>query len=362
MNNAKKTIRYPKKEVKDKKKINPKVWIISSIVLVIALIGSLLFDQLYKRTIITIDNDKYYMEDLSYYFYGIESAYDYYDQMFGGQYWDMVMDESTGSTARDMAMQEALNSALYTEILYREAIADDYSLTDEDKETVETNVASLLDEQLTEEVIEKNGFTQEYLTDVLSKTTLVSRYRQDLIDALDIDDAAIKAEVNYDEYRQYDIEYVFLSTETKDEDGKSVPINETEKEAALDKINALYETALDTEDWSELIPEEEKELLYRKDNFLESDTTFSEDLEAAIMVMENDTVSEVLEDERGYYFVRMIDNNSSESYDTAVQEAITAKENEGFNEVYNDIADKYEKDINTKALRRYRMGNITLAN
>ena len=360
MNKTKKIIKYPKQEVKEKKNINPKIWMVTSIVLLIALVGSLLFDQLYKRTIITIDGDKYYMEDLKYYIYGIESAHDYYSQMFGAQYWDMVIDQSTGSTTRDMAMDEAMNSALYTEILYREAIADGYTLTDEDKEKVETNVASLLDEQLTENVIEKNGFTKEYLTDVLSKTTLVSRYRQDIIDSLDIDDEAIKAEIDYDEYRQYDVEYVFISTETQDEDNKTVAMNDTEKEAVHDKINSLYETALETEDWSELIPEEEKELIYRERSFLERDTVFSEELETIIMAMDNDSISEILEDESGYYFVRMINNNSSESYDNAVQNAITNAEEEGFNEVYNEISDQYEKEVNKKALKRYRMGNITL--
>lgn len=360
MNKTKKIIKNPKQEVKEKKNINPKIWMVTSIVLLIALVGSLLFDQLYKRTIITIDGDKYYMEDLTYYIYGIESAHDYYSQMFGAQYWDMVIDQSTGSTTRDMAMDEAMNSALYTEILYREAIADGYTLTDEDKEKVETNVASLLDEQLTENVIEKNGFTKEYLTDVLSKTTLVSRYRQDIIDSLDIDDEAIKAEIDYDEYRQYDVEYVFISTETQDEDNKTVAMNDTEKEAVHDKINSLYETALETEDWSELIPEEEKELIYRERSFLERDTVFSEELETIIMAMDNDSISEILEDESGYYFVRMINNNSSESYDNAVQNAITNAEEEGFNEVYNEISDQYEKEVNKKALKRYRMGNITL--
>lgn len=360
MNNAKKTIRYPKKDEKQKIKINPKVWMITSIVLAIALIGSILFDQLYKRTIITINGDKYYMEDLTYYIYGIESAYDYYNQIFGGQYWDMVVDQNTGKTARDVAMDEAIDSALYTEILYREAIADGYTLTDEDKEKVENNVASLLDEQFTEEVIKKNGFTEEYLTNILSKTTLVSRYREDQIKALDIDDEAIKAEINYDEYRQYDVEYVFISTEKKDEDNNTVSMNEEEKAAALAKITELYETAKQTEDWSKLISEDEEELIYREQSFIESDTKFSEELETTIMAMENDTVSDILEDESGYYFVRMINNNSTESYDAAVEESITKAENEGFNEIYNEISKKYETTVNYKALKKYRMGTITI--
>ncbi|HHX11863.1 MAG TPA: hypothetical protein GX731_03505, partial [Clostridiales bacterium] len=210
MNTTKNIIKSPRKEEKKEFKINPKVWIVTAAVLLVALIASLLFDQFYKRTLVTIEGDKYYQEDLAYYIYGIESTYDYYDQMFGGQYWDMVVDQNTGATTRDMAMQEAINSSLFTEILYRDASSNGYSLTIEEKATVAENVDTLLAGQMPEAVIKKNDFTEGYLTDVLSKTTLVNRYRQDIIDALDIDDEGIKAEIDFEEYRQYDIEYIFI--------------------------------------------------------------------------------------------------------------------------------------------------------
>jgi hypothetical protein len=164
------------------------------------------------------------------------------------------------------------------------------------------------------------------------------------------------------------VEYVFLSTEKKGDDGKTVPMEEAEKAAALDKFNGFYEKALKAKDWSDLIPKEEKDIVYRKDSFIESGTTFSDDLKAKIIKMENDTISEVLEDESGYYFVRMINNNSAESYDDAVKELFSADiplmiVTRGM-DVYPElieIAKKYQYKINTKALRRYKMGNITLA-
>ena len=45
-----------------------------------------------------------------------------------------------------------------------------------------------------------------------------------------------------------------------------------------------------------------------------------------MLEMENDDVTEVIEDEDGYYVVRMINNNSPEAYDKKVEEAITEKE------------------------------------
>ena len=362
MNNTKNLIKNPRKEDKKGFKVNSKIWVAIVAILVVVLIASLLFDQFYKRTLVTIEGDKYYQEDLAYYIYGIESTYDGYDQMFGGQYWDMVVDQNTGATARDMAMQEAINSTLFTEILYRDATSNGYSLTEEEKETVAENVASLLEGQIPEAVIKKNNFTEKYLTDVLSKTTLVNRYRQDIIDELDIDDEGIKAGIDFEDYRQYDIEYIFISTETKDADDKTVTMDDADKAIAYEKIEAMAETAKDTEDWSTLIPEDEEQLTYRERSFTEAESPFSDEFTAQVIELEKGSYSGILEDNLGYYYIHLVDNTSTESYDDAVEEAITAAENEGFTEAYSDIEANYDYVVNDKSLKRLIMGTITLAN
>ncbi|MGB4659363.1 MAG: hypothetical protein WBI07_09290 [Mobilitalea sp.] len=362
MNKSKKLQSVKKKiDKKSDRVINSKYVLIGTIAVVVILVCSILFDSLYKKTILNIDGDKYSMEDLGYYFYTVEAQYDYYDQMFGGAYWDMSADETTGETMRDVAKDEAVQNALYTEVLYKEAVAAGYELTSEEKTTVDTEVASLLDTQISVEIKAKNKFTKAKLTALLEKSTLVARYRQETIDALEIDDATITAGVNYDDYRQYDIDTLYISTQTTDEDSNSVAVTDEEKAAAYDKINALAETAKTTEDWSTLIPEGEDALTYKATSFLESDTEYSDEFEAMMIAMENGDVSSVYEEaDDGYYLVRMVDNNSSESYDTAVAKAISDAENDAFTEVYNTLLEEHTYTINTKALDKYTMGSITL--
>lgn len=363
MNNSKRKIKNPKKVTTKKQIIDSKVWVVVTIILAVFLMGAILFDQLYKRELLTINGDKYDLQDLSYYFYGVESKYAYYDQVFGGSYWDMTYDETTGTTMRDAAKDEAMQTSFYTEVLYREAQANGYSLTDAEKETIATNVAAIQKDQLTPEIISKNKFTTKYLTNVISKATLVSRYRQDIVDSLTIDDESIKAGIAYDEYRQYDIEYLFISTETTDADNKQVAMSDADKTAAHDKIIALYDTALTTADWSTLIPEGETELTYKKDNFLESGTNFSDEFEKMMMAMDNNDISEVYDAGNGYYIVRMLNNNSSESYDAAVKQAIKDAEDEGFTKVYSDdILVKYKTTVNNKNLDKLIMGQVTMVN
>ncbi len=339
-----------------------KPWIITAVVLVVILIGALLFDQFYEKTIMKIDGENYSMSDVAYYFYSVESSYDYYDQMFGGggAYWDMTYDEESGATVRDIAKGEAVDSAIYYEILYSEAVAEGYTLSDDEKTTISNDVKTLLDTKLTSSQITKSKFTEEGLTEVLEKIALVTRYKGDKIDTFEINDAAIKEGINYDEYRQYDVEYLFISTNITDDEGNSVAMTEEEKSAAFDKINSFYETAKTTEDWSKLLPESEEEVTYADTNFLQSGSTFSEDMEAMMMAMENGDISDIYEAEAGYYVVRMKNNDSSESYLAAVESAISQAENEKFTEFYNEITTKHEYSTNDGALKSMTMGSITL--
>ena len=364
MNKTKKTIKGTQNIKKKKQfKISPKIWIATSAVLGLLLIGAILFDQLYKRPLITIEGEKLYLEDLTYYFYNSESTYDYMNQLFGGSYWDMTYDYSTGITVRDYAKLETINNVIYTEVLYREAVANGYTLTQEEEDTIKEDIDKFLnDSGLSEKFIERNGFTPEYLTEIFTKIKLAERYKQDVIDLLPIDEEAIKADINYDEYRQYDIEYLFISTKkTNEENSSTEPMSEDEKKAAYDKIADMREKALNTEDWSTLVPVEENELRYQKTNFLAKDTFFTDEFKESVMALENGEISEILETEDGYYVVRMINNNSSEAYNNAVEQAIKDKEEEAFSKQYTEnILPKYDYKLHERAIRNLRMGRITM--
>lgn len=365
MNKSKKIKSISKETAQVKKNdriVSSKVLTIVSAVFVIILVATLLFDQLYERTYLTINDEKYKMHDLSYYIYTVETQYDYLNQMFGGSYWDMVYDESTGVTVRDMAKEDVIDSSVRYEILYKEAISEGYALTEDEISEVETEVTSLIEEQMTEEVIDKNDFTKDYLTEMIGKTVLVSRYRQEKIDAMDIDDEAIKAGIKYDDYRQYDIEYLYVTTETTDDEGNTAAMSAEDKAAAKAKIDALYQKAGTTEDWSTLVSDDDTSSVYRTSDFIESDTTYADDMEAMIMDLENKEISEVYEAEDGYYVIRMLDNNSSESYDTAVEDAITSAEDDAFNEFYATVVEKYNYSVNDGAFKSLTMGSVTLAN
>ena len=349
---------------KNDKIVSSKILTIASAIFVVILVGALLFDQLYVPALLTVDGKKYNLHDLSYYFYMSESQVQYFSQLFGSDksYWDMTYDEDTGTTVGEFARDQTMHDAVKSEVLYNQAVSEGYNLTGDEQTTVEKNVSDMLDNKDNKAVIAKNHFTRKYLTDIIGKTTLVTRYQQDRIDALDIDDDAIKAGISYDDYQQYDIEYLFALKKTTDENGDTIEKAEVEKAAAHTKLSSYYETAKDTQDWSKLLPEDENLVTYKTTHFIKTDTLFDDDTKSKIMTMENGSVSDLLETDDGYYIIRMKDNNSSESYDTAVKNAISDAEDKGFDEVYNEILSDHKYKINQSAVNKLNMGSLTLAN
>jgi foldase protein PrsA len=345
------------------KVVSSKILTVSSIILVVLLIGALLFDQLYEAPLLTVDGEKYKLKDLAFYFYTVEAQYESYDQIFGGSgaYWDMTSDDITGTTMRDAAKETAINTALYNEVLYNQATSEGYTSTEEEIKVADESAAKLIDESLSKEVIAKNHFSKELLSKMLSKASLVDRYRRDRLDALNIDKEAIKAGVSFEEYKQYDVEYLFVTTSKTDEEGKTTAMTDQEKADALAKLKSYIDKAKTTEDWSKLLPEDEKTVTYKKSSFIKSDTTFEDALKTKLMAMSNGQITDVYEGEDGYYLVRMINNNSSERYDSEVESAIEAKEKEEFEKIYADILKEHEYKINYDTLKTLRMGTLTLA-
>ena len=363
MNKSKKPIKATKKSKKSVVTVNRKYWLIPSIILGVFLVAALLFDQLYERVLIKIDDEKYHLSDLTYYFYDVETGYNSYSSIFGPIDWSTPYDESGSVTLGDVAKQEAAGIAIFNEIMYREALAANYSLTEEETNTINNEIASLLYEQgISQEVLEENGFTGDYLKKVKEKVALAKRYRSDIIDQLAVDDEAIKAEVSYEDFRQYDIEYLFISTQKTDESGNQTPMSEEEKKAAYEKIQAKYDQALTTEDWSTLVPEDEEELQFTENNFIKTDTTYPEDLKTMMMGMENGEISEIVSAETGYYIIKMVNNDNPETYNTTVESNITSAEDAAFETYYGEnILTKYDIKMNEGALKNVDMGSFTTA-
>lgn len=358
------------------------------IVLVIVMIVVMALENLKPRLVMTVGDEKVYMDDAMYYIYQTESNYSFYDQFYrsyyGSSYWDITGEN--GVSNRDSAKTEVQQAIQMSNVLYQEAVKAGYKVNDDDKKKAEKDVKDIR-KNLSFEAKNKAGLTKGALTKAIEKRNCVDRYKQDIIDGFDIDDQKIRDGVKKEEFRQYDVQYYFISTKSYDEEGNEKKLDKKTLEKYKAEMDELAEKAK-TEDFGKLTPEAEKATkeaaedadakdekddskeeskeekskynsTYTADGkFVVGDNTFTSDVEEVITKLENDQISDVIEAEDGYYLVKMINNNDDEAYENEVKNQISTEETTKFNEWYEGISKDYKITMNNKVWDDVVMGSM----
>jgi foldase protein PrsA len=365
MNKAKKTIKGQNGQKQVKKNVQEgtnkgKIFVgilVAFLVVVSALVG---WENLHPKLILTINGQKTYLGDLTYQIMTVEQTHNsiasLYEQMgYTEDYWSMEQD---GQTVQATAKQQVLDSEIQQQILYAEAVKNGYEATEEQKASATASAQELL-ESLSDTQIKKTGFTEEKLTEILTRYEVTKKYKEDLIAGFAIDEEAIRAEIDRDEYNEYKTQCFFVSTEA-DADGEE--LSDAEKAELWGALLKVGDDAKDTEDWSTFLDSEDEDALvsYQEMNFIKSDTAYDEAVMNAAMKLGNGEISDIIEGEDGYYIIKMVDNNSDERYEAEVESAITEEEDSRFEEEYYTIYAEYDIKIDETEWGKVTLGSLTM--
>ena len=333
------------------------------IVLVIAVCALVGYDQLKPQLILTVNDEKIYLNDAMYYIYNAEKMAEMYDgiyqQVYGSSYFDYV--DEDGNTGNDLAKEEVMNNLTNDTVVYLMATDAGYTISDEDKKSGEEQYTEFAKNLSAKQKLE-TGMSQKELTNVLTKKAMADRYKKDIIASCNLDYDSIKGEISKEDYREYDVQYYYVSTMKSDEEGNAVAVSEEEKAAASEKIQSIAETAKTAEDFTKVVDTEtDTSVTFKEDgSFTEANGLFGDKVDKKVKAMKNDEISEVLEGEDGYYVVKMINNNSTASYDEAVEDAVTSAENEAFQKKYDEQSGNYTITVNDKVWDLIVLGNYTI--
>lgn len=333
------------------------------IVLVIAVCALVGYDQLKPQLILTVNDEKIYLNDAMYYIYNAEKMAEMYDgiyqQVYGSSYFDYV--DEDGNTGNDLAKEEVMNNLTNDTVVYLMATDAGYTISDEDKKSGEEQYTEFAKNLSAKQKLE-TGMSQKELTNVLTKKAMADRYKKEIIASCNLDYDSIKGEISKEDYREYDVQYYYVSTMKSDEEGNAVAVSEEEKAAALEKIQSIAETAKTAEDFTKVVDTEtDTSVTFKEDgSFTEANGLFGDKVDKKVKAMKNDEISEVLEGEDGYYVVKMINNNSTASYDEAVEDAVTSAENEAFQKKYDEQSGNYTITVNDKVWDLIVLGNYTI--
>lgn len=312
------------------------------------------------KVIVTVDDTEIKLSDAMYFIFDAEAMGEYYDQMYlaytGSGYWDATDDE--GVTNRQKAKDYVMDNVVMIDILSKKAEKEKLTLTDDDKSTNEENVKTIL-EQVTDEQKKITGFTEKNLLATLNKMTLAGKYYNKMVEGFDIDEEALKADIKKDDYRQYNTDYILFATSTTDESGNTVALSDKEKKAALKNAQEALTSLKAGKTFDELKETYADAATTDSLNFINTDEIDAA-YKTAALKMENDQLSEVVEGAEGYYVIKMTDNNSTESYDAAVEEAVNTATAAKFDEAYEVVKKDYKITINEKVWDTIVMGETTI--
>lgn len=382
MNSAKKVLKNnglqtEKASGRQSRSINKNVaLVIVGIVLVAILCGGVGYINLRPRVILTVEGkdkdgnavtNKVNYPEAMYDIYQAEAMASMY-AMYGMSFdWEDTTED--GDTYASTYKKQIMQTLKQREILYMCALKNDMSLTDDEKKEVQEEVKSAR-ENMTDSQKKIKGLDEATLTTVLEKEKLGDKYKDSVIDTLDIDEEALKKSVDKKSYRQYTLQYyTFAKTET-DSNGESKDKDaETLKQGKKD-MEALQKKAAKAEDFTKNVITDEnndnvddnnKGISYTTKDLIETDEDF---LDAKtlkkVKKMKNGAVSDLIETKDGYYVIKMVNNNDPEAYDNQCNTVISQEKETQFETVYkNTIKAEYTATAQSFWKSRVTIGYLT---
>ena len=344
------------------------------VVIVLILCIGVGVQQLQPQRVVTIKDTKLTMDDMMYPIYEQESMYlpmdETYQYIYGTSVWEIPYQGADTSVASgrinsDGIKQEVLNSETQYEVLYQEALKAGYKLTDDEQKDAEKQadeaLKGLSGVQKLQLAISKKKLTKRF-----GKRILADRYKADKQEELnkEVDEDAAIADISKTDLRQYDIDYYYVPLTSTDSEGNNKEISKSDKEELAKEIRALAKKAATAKDFTTLIEDEEKsDIKYNTGNFTEKSgwAFVSDDNLKKIKALKNNEISEVfLDDKAGYYvFVKMLNNNSNESYENECQTAIKTAQDAKYQEWYNKLEADYDVKVNADIWDDVTIGAVT---
>ena len=311
---------------------------------------------------IKIGEESFNLSDMMYYVYTEEENGAMYDSIYlsfyGESYWDMKDEENGNKTGEELAKENIMNSLKQDSIFYQEAIKVGYTLTDEDKETAQSNYDEFCS-YLTDDQKKVAGMGDELL-EYFQRQEVISKYEEDLLAESDYDYDKIAKSVSKKDCRQYNYEY-YCVYKTDDND-KEYPAATLKKH--VDTLQDLQKKIKTDTDMESLLTKDMTNFIeYSDDYIVEADgeaygSYKGVDCDAVIKSLKNGEVSDVIETDFAYYVFRMSDNNSTEYYDEMLDEAVTSAKNEVFSTMVSQLEGSYAIDLNENEWNNIIVGSL----
>ncbi|SCH40978.1 peptidylprolyl isomerase [Romboutsia sp. 1001713B170207_170306_H8] len=231
------------------------------------------------------------------------------------------------------------------EAMYKEAIANDVSITDDEVDSEYESTMSSIEYQfgMTEdEYLKEFNMTEKSLKEELKKELIAIKYLEESTEVTE-EEAQNYYDKNKDEFLKVKASHILIKT--TDDDGNE--LSDEEKEKAKLKAEEILKKAKDGEDFASLAKE------YSEDSsatdggdlgFFKSGDMVEEFEKAAFSLGNGQIYDEVVETDYGYHIIIKTDEQYS-SFDDEKESLISELSYNKQNTLIDDVLEKYEVEI-----------------
>ncbi len=255
-----------------------------------------------------------------------------YEQVYGTEIWQQERD---GVTLEESVKESVL--AELAQIKTMNLMAEKYGLTlsDTEKESVKEATAVYFD-SLTGAEKKQMGVSRDTIRHLYSEYALA-----DKVYAYIIDD--INPEISDDEARIITLQQILIKTGKEDEAGNYVPFTAEEKDYAyMTAMRALQqiESGEDFEVVSSIYNESDESTVYVRKG--DKGAAYEE----TAFRLGNGEVSDVFEEEEGFYILKCISTLNREETDSNKVKIVDERRREAFSKEYDSFAETLTRDMN----------------
>lgn len=306
-----------------------------------------------KQLVVTINDEKIYLDEVMYYVLMYEANF---SMMVGPDQWDEEMID--GDSLSSLVKKSIMDAIVENEILYQKGLEAGIEIT-EDLESQFKSSSLEFFAMLEDELLDITGINETVLYNINKKTYVSNLHKNNVIAGLDIDLEALMAEVKEDDYKQYNTRHLAINFTSYDNEGNVIELTDAEKSTAKDTMNKALRDIQDGKTLEE-ISEEYEDITLSPSSFVYDETTDDAYQKDAIKLENEEISKEVTETEAGYFIIQMIDNDSKEAYNAAVNDTVSAKQQELYAQKYEEVKKDYTITINEDVWEPISVGHTTI--
>ena len=330
-------------------------------VLFVAMCVMVFYDHLYEHPVFRVGDEKYYLSDVEvmYNVYMQEASTEqdskaalaYYGWTDSDYYWSMV---------KSSAKNTAVNNSVAYYVMYKEAVKNNISLTDDEKKEVTDEFTGIYD-KMSETRQKRLGISKDEFVEYALKVKLATKYMESLKEGFAITQDKLDKEYKKEDYDERKVEVIYVPISKSDSQGSAVPLDDETKAKYMTQMEAYLKEAQDGKEMSKILAEDEETYGYRELSYLTTDTTLDKELiDGSKLLKDGEVASKVIESDNYYYVVKMVDDNPEDAYNTDVNDAIDKKETTLLNEEIEKVKEEYKVKINSKGVEAIDFGNVAV--